>query len=156
MTEYMKKIRGFIGNDRLQTVGTSVHIYRDGKLLLQKRRDNGCWAEHGGYVELGEIVEDAARRELLEETGLTAHSLELIGVFSGEQLFYTYPNGDQVANLDIAYLCEDFSGKIAMQEDEVAGLQWFDIDDLPPNISPPSVPGLMKVVEVLRARLCRN
>jgi len=73
-----------------------VIIHKNGKVLLQKRRDNGCWALHGGGVDAGESVEQAAARELFEETGLIANKLELLGVFSGEGMSHTYPNGDQV------------------------------------------------------------
>ena len=110
MTEYIKSMRKHIGHERLLIVGASVFIHKNGKLLLQKRKDNGCWADHGGCCELGETVEETAKRELLEETGLTACSLELLGVFSGKELFYTYPNGDMVSNVNIAYLCENFIG----------------------------------------------
>ncbi|MCL2415963.1 MAG: NUDIX hydrolase [Defluviitaleaceae bacterium] len=152
MSEYIKSIRKHVGHERIMTVGSSIIIHKNGKLLLQKRNDNGCWGEHGGYAEIGETVENAAKRELFEETGLIANSLELVGVFSGEELFHTYPNGDMVANTDILYICEDFCGEISMQLDEVSDLQWFDIENLPKNISPPSIPGLMKCVEILKDR----
>ena len=152
MTEYIKHMRKFIGHERLLIVGGSIFVYRDGKLLLQKRKDNGCQSAHGGCHEPGETIEETAKRELYEETGLTAHSLELLGVFSGKELFYTYPNGDMVSNVDIAYLCENFSGELTSQTDEIIDLRWFDIDDLPDNISPPVIPVLRRCVEVLKAR----
>ena len=52
-----------------------------GEMLLQRRRDNGCWAYPGGSVELDEVVEDAARREVEEEMGLRLGELELWNVF---------------------------------------------------------------------------
>ena len=39
-----------------------------------------------GGMEIGETAEETAKRELLEETGLVANTLELLGVFSGEGL----------------------------------------------------------------------
>ena len=153
MTEYIRSMRKYIGHERLLIVGAGVFIHKDGKLLLQKRKDNGCWAaDHGGCCELGETVEETAKRELHEETGLTAHSLELIGIFSGKDLFYTYPNGDMVSNVNIAYLCEDFSGEMITQTDETTDLQWFYLDELPENISPPTIPALKRCVELLRER----
>ena len=152
MTEHIKNMRKFIGNERLMIVGASVMIYKDGKLLLQKRLDNGCWADHGGCLELGEKVEETAKRELFEETGLTANSLELLCVFSGKELFYTYPNGDMVSNVCVAYLCESFSGEVITQTNETTDLQWFDIDKLPKNISPPVIPVLEYCINFLKRR----
>ena len=152
MAEYIKSMRKHIGHERLLLVGASVFIHKDGKLLLQKRKDNGCWSVHGGCCELGETVEETAKRELLEETGLTACSLELLGVFSGKELFYTYPNGDMVSNVDIAYLCEDFIGELLTQTDETTDLKWFGLDELPENISPPVKPILKRCLEVLKQR----
>ncbi|MCL2198545.1 MAG: NUDIX hydrolase [Defluviitaleaceae bacterium] len=152
MNGYIKNIRRLIGHERLLLVGASVIIHKDGKLLLQNRKDNGCWADHGGCMELGETAEETAARELKEETGLTANDLQLLGVFSGKELFYTYPNGDMVANVTITYLCEDFYGDLLPQTDETTELRWFDINNLPENISPPVVPIMKKCVEFLRSR----
>ena len=152
MTEYIKNMRKYIGHERLILVGASVFIHKDGKLLLQKRKDNNCWGDHGGGHELGETIEETAKRELFEETGLIANSLELIGVFSGKELYYTYPNGDKVSNVNIAYLCEDFSGKLKLQADETLDLQWFEINNLPKNLSPPVKLPLSQCLELLKSR----
>ncbi|PUA39476.1 hypothetical protein C8Z91_08600 [Paenibacillus elgii] len=69
----------------------------------------------GGGVEIGEEVEETAKRELWEETGLKANDLELLGVFSGEDRLYTYPNGDEVYTISIVYVCRDFSGDLLSQ-----------------------------------------
>lgn len=131
-----------------QSYGASVIIYKDNKILLQQRKDNKCWGYHGGRIELGEIVEEAAKRELLEETGLTALSLELFGVFSGPELYYTYPDGNEVFIIDVVYLCNDFEGTLKHQVTEVLDLQWFDIDEIPENLSPPTKPALKKFIEL--------
>lgn len=63
--------------------GVSACVWRDGKVLLAQRGKlpAGIWALPGGHVEPGELAVDAARRELLEETGLEADLDTLIGVF---------------------------------------------------------------------------
>jgi 8-oxo-dGTP diphosphatase len=45
----------------------------------------GCLALPGGFVEIGETVESAARRELMEETDVDAENLQLVGVYSDPQ-----------------------------------------------------------------------
>lgn len=63
----------------------AVVLDGQGRLLLIRRRNppfKGQYALPGGFVEYGETVEDAARRELLEETGVKPQSLQLIGIYS--------------------------------------------------------------------------
>lgn len=152
MTDYISRMRKYIGHDTLMLACVGVFVHKNGKLLLQKRRDNGCWSDHGGCVEIGEKVEEAAKRELFEETGLIANKLELIGVFSGENMLYTYPNQDKVYIIGISYLCEDFSGEPLFETDETTDLQWFDMDSLPADISPPVKEALKHCVELLKSR----
>ena len=140
MTDYIKTMRGYVGHRPIMQVGASVVVIRDdGAMLLQRRSDNGLWGYHGGSVELGEDTRDAAKRELYEETGLTAEELELHGVYSGKDTYYRYPNGDEVFNVDILYICRRWSGEPRPQKGEVEELRWFAPRDLPPDemISPP-------------------
>ena len=149
MTEYISSIRKLVGHMPIMQCGASVILVNNrGELLLQKRRDNGCWGYHGGSVELDEIVEEAAKRELYEETGLKAEELELFGVFSGPELHYVYPNGDIVSNIDIVYLCHKYSGELKANKFEVNELRFFKLNELPDNISPPERKVLRKYLEV--------
>lgn len=152
MNDYIDTVRAKIGHDPLMLVGAGVFVHRDGRLLLQRRKDDGTWADHGGCLELGETLEDTARRELAEETGLTAGKLELLGVFSGAERTHVYPNGDQVFMIGVYYLCEDFSGDLRPQAEEVADLRWFPLDSLPADIMPLSKEPLARCLELLRAR----
>ena len=135
MGDYIMDMRKRVGHIPLMQCGASVIVENDkGEILLQLRTDNGLWAYSGGSVELYERVEDAAARELLEETGLIADELSLLGVFSGESLKYTYPNGDQVSNVDIVYVCRRYHGNLKCEESEVAQLAFFAVDKLPEPI----------------------
>jgi mutator protein MutT len=136
MNEYVKSIRKYIGHERLILVGSGVLIYKNGEILLQKRRDNGLWADHGGCVEIGETVEETAKRELFEETGLTANKLDFFKIYSGNDMLYTYPNGDKVYLIITIFLCEDFSGEIKIDTNEVIELKWFKINEMPNEITP--------------------
>lgn len=138
MSEYILDLRKLVGHRPLLQVGASVIVENEhGEVLLQKRADNHCWGYAGGSVELDEVVEDAAKRELFEETGLIAREMELFGVFSGPDTHYVYPNGDEVSNVDIVYLCKSYSGTLKCQESEVEDLRFFPADALPEPLSPP-------------------
>lgn len=139
MSNYILDLRKLVGHRPLLQVGASIIVEDQvGRILLQLRADNHCWGYAGGSVELDEVVEEAAMRELLEETGLTAHSLELFGIFSGPDTHYVYPNGDEVSNIDIVYLCRDYSGTLRSQPGEVEELRFFSADSLPERLSPPT------------------
>ena len=118
--------------------GAAIIIYQENKVLLQKRKDNGYWAIHGGAVEIGEIVEEAAKRELYEETGLIANNIVLFDVYSGEDRLFTYPNGDKVYLIGIVYMCKDFSGNLKLETDETSDLKWFKVNEYPEHIHPPN------------------
>ena len=135
---YILDLRKLVGHRPLIQVGASV-IVEDpqGRVLLQLRSDNHCWGYCGGSIEIDERVEDAAKRELWEETGLIAEELELFGVWSGPELHYVYPNGDEVSNVDIVFLCRHYSGTLKPQASEVEQLRFFRPDEIPENLSPP-------------------
>lgn len=153
MSGYIMDLRREVGHRPLLQVGASVIVEDEkGRILLQKRSDNHLWAYSGGSVELDEVVEDAAKRELFEETGLVAGSLELFGVFSGKELHYVYPNGDEVSNIDIVFICRDFSGTLKAQTGEVDELEFFDIDELPSDIWMPVKGSIEKYVKMKKSR----
>ena len=151
MSNYIMDLRKIVGHRPLLQVGASVIVEDEqGRILLQKRSDNHCWGYAGGSIELDEEVEAAAKRELLEETGLTAHSLELFGVFSGKDTHYVYPNGDEVSNIDIVYICREYSGTLKCQPEEVDELRFFAPDQMPESISPPIPRPLQRWIETKR------
>ena len=140
MSNYILDLRKTVGHRPLLQVGASVIVENEaGEVLLQLRTDNQLWGYAGGSVELDEVVEEAAARELYEETGLRAKTLELFGVFSGPDMHYTYPNGDEVSNIDIVFLCREWEGELTPQEEEVKVLRFFAAEDIPDALMPPNI-----------------
>ena len=148
MSNYIMDLRKIVGHRPLLQVGASVIVEdNEGRILLQLRSDNHCWGYSGGSVELDENVEEAAKRELFEETGLIAHKLTLFDDFSGKDTHYIYPNGDEVSNVDIVYICNDYSGELRCQAGEVDQLRFFEIDQIPNNISKPIEKALLEYIK---------
>lgn len=143
MSDYILDLRKLVGHrPLLQTAGSVILEDAQGRVLLQRRADNGLWGYHGGSTELDEVVEETARRELREETGLQAQALELFGIFSGPEMHYVYPNGDEVSNVDIVYRCTAYSGTLRPQPGEVEELRFFAWNELPEDLSPMNIPAL--------------
>ena len=138
--EYIQQLRQHIGHAPILMVGAAVLVVdAQNRLLLMKRSDSGCWGPPGGAVEPGEVVETAARREVREEAGFDVGEITLFGVFSGPELYYKYPNGDEVYNVTIVYLSHDFRGEIHMNGEHTEW-RWFAAADIPENLSPPIKP----------------
>lgn len=99
---YIAWLRGKVGPRKIFLVfGTVVLRDEYGRILLQRRTDFDFWGLPGGVMELGEAIEACTRRELLEETGLIAGPLTLVGVYTHPRYDVTYPNGDQVQQFTI-------------------------------------------------------
>ncbi|MBR3365286.1 MAG: NUDIX domain-containing protein, partial [Solobacterium sp.] len=111
MANYILDLRKTVGHRPLLQCAASIIIENEqGEVLLGRRTDNHKWGYSGGSIELGETVEECARRELSEEMGLTALELEFFMINSGEETHYIYPNGDEFYNVEIVYLCHRWQG----------------------------------------------
>ena len=131
-------------------VGVGVIIVDDdGKILLERRRDNGLWGLPGGGIEPGESVVDAATREVKEETNLDVRITGLVGVYSEPSAgrIVTYPdNGDVRHLVDIVLKAEIVCGELTVG-DESLELTFFVPSTFPADIVPPAVDSLKDYLE---------
>jgi 8-oxo-dGTP diphosphatase len=110
-----------------KVAATSI-IERDGKILLIRRAGEpgyGLWSMPGGYVDRGEVVEEAAVREAREETGLEVEIELLVGLFSEP--------GHPV--MVAAYVAREVGGCLKPGP-ETLEAGFFSPDDLPPLAFP--------------------
>ncbi|MFX3674992.1 MAG: NUDIX hydrolase [Paenisporosarcina sp.] len=132
---YIQTMRKMIGNKPLLMVGCGVIIERGNQILLQHRTDADVWCIPGGALELGEQVEDAARRETEEETGLTLGVLDFFGVYSGNEGFANYANGDQIFSIQLIFKTTVATGELIQKSEESHAHAYFDRNDLPTNLN---------------------
>jgi ADP-ribose pyrophosphatase YjhB (NUDIX family) len=145
---YVEELRKLIGNYPIILVGAAALILNErGRLLLLRRTDNGCWGIPGGTMEPGESLLDTVKRETQEETGLETESLTLFDVFSGPELYYRYPNGNEVYNVTVVYLAEHVSGILRMDPAEHTEAVYFDLQSIPDELSPPIIPVIEKLIQ---------
>jgi len=128
-SDYTAAIRSRIGTDLLLLPGVTA-VIRDGeRFLLARHRHSGLWSLIGGAVEPGEEPAEALHREVGEETGGRVRIRGVVGVYGGEPMMVTYPNGDRVGYVTTAYDCELLSDAVADQ-DELLEVRWFSREEI--------------------------
>lgn len=104
-------------------VAATCIVERQGNVLMIQRNNQvgyGLWSMPGGYVDRGEIVEEAAAREVQEETGLKVEIHRLVGLFSEK--------GHPV--LVVAFTALETGGRLAAGP-EAQAIGFFPLDGLP-------------------------
>ncbi|MFS0821890.1 NUDIX hydrolase [Bacillus sp. 1P02SD] len=135
MGDYTREIRELIGNRPLILVGsTIIEKNREDKILLQHRSDTLEWGLPGGAMEPGESLEETAKRELFEETGLVAEKYKHIDTLSGKEFYFKYPNGDEVYNVIVLFAASEISGDLQANDDESLDLRYFSKEEIPSNL----------------------
>lgn len=112
-------------------------IFNDaGEVLLQRRHDANQWCILSGHVEFGETVEQAAIREIKEETGCEATVVRLIGVYSSPDS-QTYQYADQQIQYVTSYFEMSFTqlNPELIPNEESHDLRFFPVDQLPAELA---------------------
>jgi len=111
-------------------VGVGVVFVREDRVFLAKRQGahgEDTWASAGGHLEWGETLEQCARREAMEELGVTVGGLQFLCI-------------SNIIAYDRHYVDVEFLGDIGDQEPQLAEPEafsesgWFHLDDLPEPI----------------------
>jgi 8-oxo-dGTP diphosphatase len=123
------------GNEPRPRVGLGILILNQkGEVLLGLRNSShgaGEWSFPGGHVEFGETIFETAKREVLEEVGLTVNEMELISV--GDEMRYIKSDGKHYVNLGV--LARYAGGEPTnMEPHKCAEWRWFPLDALPERI----------------------
>lgn len=132
--DFIVELRRHVGHATLWLPGVTAVVRRGAgaatELLLVRRADTGEWTPVTGIVDPAEEPGVAARRETLEETGVTATVDRLASIAVTDPV--TYPNGDHAVYLDHTFACTWVSGEPYAADDESTAAGWFRLDALPP------------------------
>ncbi|WFD10208.1 NUDIX domain-containing protein [Tepidibacter hydrothermalis] len=108
------------------TVGAII-FNPEGKILLCKSHKwNNQYVIPGGHIELGEKMEDALRREILEETGLHIYDIKLISL---KESVYSNKFHSKKHFIFIDYTCKTDSTNVQLN-DEADGYEWVDLQEI--------------------------
>lgn len=119
----------------LRHLTVNAIVTKDNKVLLGKRGtfngkpliESGKWTLLGGFFARDENLKEAVAREAKEESGWKITDIELFRINDNPNR----PHEDR-QNVDLIFIAKA-EQKIAGNDEEVTELQWFDLNDLPPN-----------------------
>lgn len=131
-TEYYDDPNAPVPNSLVVAASAAV-VNDEGRLLLQRRVDNGLWAMLGGAMEMTESLPEAAVREVREETGYEIEVTGLVGTYTDVRHVIAYSDGEVRRQFNVCFRARVTGGAIAVS-DESHEVRWFvlrELKDLP-------------------------
>jgi len=131
MPDYVQRIREKVGHDYIFLNVAGIVVFDDrGRVLLQKRSETEeIWGFPGGIMELGESAEEAAIREVREETGLEVKIDSMLGVYT--KYHHVYANGDQAQPVLFVFKGSVVGGELFIDGKETFDLVFLELDQVP-------------------------
>jgi 8-oxo-dGTP pyrophosphatase MutT (NUDIX family) len=119
--------------NRLVPGGSALVTDDRGRVLLQRRADNGDWALPGGAMDVGETLAGCVVREVREETGLDIEITGLLGIYTDPHHVIAYADGEVRQEFNVTFLGRVVGGTVAVS-DESTDVRFVDpaeFDGLP-------------------------
>lgn len=128
--DFIRTLRASAGNQLLWLPGVTALVFDDeGRVLLNRRSDNGKWSLIGGIPDPGEQPAACAVREVHEETAVRCVAERVVLVQALEPV--RYDNGDVCQYMDTTFYCRAVGGEARVNDDESLDVGWFSLDALP-------------------------
>ena len=120
------------GANKHHQVSVAVYtiLIKNNQILMIRRANTGYmdgkYSLPAGHIEAGEFPEDAAIRETKEEIGVNTKDLQIVTVLYSDDNYVCF-----------CFTTDKWEGEIKnCEEDKCDDIRWFDLDDLPANITP--------------------
>ncbi len=151
--DYIHDLRKVIGPRKIILNCAGAVIVRDNKILFQRRTDNGKWGLIGGLVEMNETYEQAALREIREETGLEVKLEHFLGIFHNHNMVWS--NGDAAHVIAAMFTASIVSGEPRIDEESYE-LRFFGTDELPELFAEDHIASLKAYLSGVRYPMLRE
>ncbi|KUF15702.1 NUDIX domain-containing protein [Streptomyces silvensis] len=112
---------------------SAVVTDEQGRILLQRRRDNDLWALPGGGMELADSLPGAAVREVKEETGLDVVITGLVGTYTDPRHIIEYTDGEVRRQFNVCFTARIVGGRLVISEEstELKFVDSKEVEELP-------------------------
>ncbi|HZK05533.1 MAG TPA: NUDIX domain-containing protein [Actinomycetaceae bacterium] len=151
--DFILALREKVGTAPLWLSGVTAVVERDGEILMVRRADNGRWTPVTGIIDPGEEPAAAARREILEETGVHAEAVRLASVTVTKPV--TYANGDVTQYIDLCFRFRWISGEPYPADGENTEAHWIPFGELP-ELSPQHAANVARALSDAEAAYFRS
>jgi ADP-ribose pyrophosphatase YjhB (NUDIX family) len=127
VTQWMGEVGRGVPGYQTPKVAVGAAVANDrGQLLLIRRADSGVWLYPTGWCDVGYSAPEVVVKEVLEETGIEAEPVRLIGVLDGMRL-----GESRIPLYSLLFFCRAVGGELKLHPLEVTDAGWFDRDKLP-------------------------
>jgi 8-oxo-dGTP pyrophosphatase MutT (NUDIX family) len=117
----------------LVVAASAVVTDGEGRILLQRRRDNDLWALPGGAMDMEDSLPGTAVREVKEETGLYVEITGLVGTYTDPRHVIAYSDGEVRRQFNVCFTARVVGGALAISEEstELRFVAPEELDSLP-------------------------
>ncbi|MDK1474001.1 NUDIX domain-containing protein [Streptomyces sp. 549] len=117
----------------LVVAASAVVTDDEGRILLQRRKDNDLWALPGGGMDMADSLPGAAVREVREETGYEVEITGLVGTYTDPRHIIAYSDGEVRRQFNVCFTARTVGGSLTVSDEstEVRFVNPSEIDALP-------------------------